>query len=58
MCRVSSHNSKGGRGVSQGASKTSGGFIDTLEETLIAALLGAMTVVTFANVIASFCIQF
>ena len=54
MCRVSSHNSKGGRGVSQGASKTSGGFIDTLEETLIAALLGAMTVVTFANVIARF----
>ena len=32
MCRVSSHNSKGGRGVSQGASKTSGEFIDTLEE--------------------------
>ncbi|MCF6445373.1 TRAP transporter small permease [Nereida sp. MMG025] len=30
------------------------GFIDTIEETLIAALLGAMTLVTFANVLARF----
>ena len=33
-------------------SKPSGGFIDTLEENLIAALLGAMTLLTFANVVA------
>lgn len=30
------------------------GFIDTIEETLIAGLLGAMTLVTFANVLARF----
>ena len=33
-------------------SKPSGGFIDKLEENLIAALLGAMTLLTFANVVA------
>lgn len=33
-------------------SKPSGGFIDELEENLIAALLGAMTLLTFANVVA------
>ena len=32
--------------------KTSSSFIDKLEENLIAALLGAMTLITFANVIA------
>ena len=29
-------------------------FVDTIEETVIAALLGAMTVVTFSNVIARY----
>ena len=29
-------------------------FIDTIEETLIAGILGAMTVITFANVIARY----
>ncbi len=29
-------------------------FIDTIEETLIAGLLGAMTIITFANVIARY----
>lgn len=29
-------------------------FIDTLEETLIAGILGAMTIITFANVIARY----
>ena len=33
-------------------SKPSGGFIDKLEENLITALLGAMTLLTFANVVA------
>ncbi len=32
--------------------KPAGSFIDRLEETLIAVLLGAMTLVTFANVVA------
>ena len=33
-------------------SKPSSGFVDKLEENLIAALLGAMTLLTFANVVA------
>jgi C4-dicarboxylate transporter DctQ subunit len=33
-------------------SKPASGFIDKLEENLIAALLGAMTLITFANVVA------
>ncbi len=33
-------------------SKPSTGFVDKLEENLIAALLGAMTLLTFANVVA------
>lgn len=32
----------------------SSGVIDTIEETLIAGLLGAMTVITFANVVARY----
>ena len=32
----------------------SSGFIDTLEETLIAGILGAMTLITFANVVARY----
>lgn len=34
--------------------KSQSGFIDELEETLIAFLLGAMTLITFANVIARY----
>ena len=34
--------------------QTSRGVIDTIEETLIAALLGFMTLITFANVIARY----
>lgn len=35
-------------------SEPSGSFIDRIEETLIAALLGAMTLITFANVVARY----
>jgi len=31
--------------------KERGGFIDTLEETIIASILGVMTLITFANVV-------
>lgn len=34
-----------------------GGFIDELEETFIAILLGAMTLITFANVLARYIFQ-
>ena len=37
-----------------GANSGQGGLVDHIEETLIACLLGLMTVVTFANVIARF----
>lgn len=37
-----------------GARTGPSGFINTLEETLIALLLGLMTVITFANVVARF----
>ena len=37
-----------------GAKSAQGGLIDHIEETMIALLLGLMTVVTFANVIARF----
>lgn len=36
------------------ATKHQGSFLDTLEETLIALLLGAMTIITFANVLARY----
>ncbi|WP_319547069.1 TRAP transporter small permease [Ruegeria conchae] len=37
-----------------GAKSGQGGLVDHIEETLIACLLGLMTIVTFANVIARF----
>lgn len=37
-----------------GQSSGSPGFVDRLEETVIAALLGLMTIITFANVVARF----
>ena len=40
--------------IMSGAKTGPSGFINTLEETLIALLLGLMTVITFANVIARF----
>lgn len=40
--------------VMSGAKTGPSGFINTLEETLIALLLGLMTLITFANVIARF----
>ena len=39
-----------------GAKSGQGGLVDHIEETLIALLLGLMTAVTFANVIARFCL--
>lgn len=40
--------------IMSGAKTGPSGFINTLEETLIALLLGLMTLITFANVIARF----
>lgn len=37
-----------------GQTTGSSGFVDRLEETVIAALLGLMTIITFANVVARF----
>ena len=37
-----------------GASSGPSGFIHSLEETLIAALLGGMTIITFSNVVARY----
>ena len=43
-----------GDSIMSGARTGPSGFINTLEETLIALLLGLMTIITFANVIARF----